>query len=641
MRFVTIDFETFYSKDVGFSKLTTEQYIRHPEFHIIGVGIKVADEPATWHSFSTVKEYSDLLAPYMNDVIVAHNAIFDAGILAFTLGLKPRFICDTLSMAAPHHGATVGGSLKALAEYYGLGEKGTEVINALGKRLIDFQPYELEKYGEYCKNDCELTYKLLEKLLPITPEMELRLIDQTVRMFTEPRIVLDKPLLEAHLRDVCKRHQELLLSTPFSKDDLMSNPKFAGALVSLGVAPPKKISMRTGEETYAFSKSDKEFTDLLEHPDEAVQLLVAARLGVKSTIEASRTQAFIDMASRGPMPIPLSYSGAGTTMRWSGRDKVNLQNLPRKGALRRSLLAPPGYVIVSCDSSNIELRVNHTLAAGYDVIAALKEGRDLYCEFASLIFGRTITKKDEMERQLGKIAHLGLGYGMSAKKFKETVRIQSRGALSVSDEEAERVVKLWRTTYGHIPKAWKHADFLLQAIANESYASYGVSSSVGPLITTAADKLVTPPKHQIYYPNLRRQNNEWVYDSKKFKTVVPVKIYGGKVVENCLSEDTEVLTDKGWKPIICLHVNDLVWDGVEFVPHKGVKYMGVQEVINFGGVLITPEHKVLIDDKFIEARETTHGQATSSFSKSYRLPVGHARNCWLRWKRWAKELVGR
>lgn len=550
---IVIDFETYYDKQFSLSKMTTEQYIRDEKFEIIGVSFKVGSEPSQWHSFDTMEEYKTLLAPYMNNPVIAHNAMFDVAILTWRLGLIPKLIIDTLSMARPHHGATVGGSLKVLSEYYALGQKGTEVVNALGKYRRDFTEEELAKYGEYCDNDVELTHALFQKLYPLTPKNELRLIDLTVRMFTEPQLELDVEILEEHLQAVLDKKQALLDSVDFGIDVLMSNNQFAEALESLGVEPPSKVSLRTGNETWAFSKTDKEFTALLSHENPQVARAVAARLGVKSSIEETRTEMFLGMSQRGFMPVPLNYAGAIVTCRWSGADKVNLQNLPRGGKIRSAIKAPKGYVLVASDSSNIELRVNHTLAGQQETVEALRAGEDLYCQFASILYGRTITKEDKAERFIGKVCHLGLGYGMSWKKYKETVRLL--GGVDITDTEAEDTVALWRNTYNRIPELWGKADKAIVAISNDE------EFSIGGMVTTTTKGLKTLPNNQIYYPNLHKGKMGWSYTSKKGYKVENINLYGGKMVENICQHLARNIIAEQWIKIaeryrVVLQVHD-------------------------------------------------------------------------------------
>ena len=142
--------------------------------------------------------------------LLAHNAMFDAAILSWRFNIKPRAILDTLSMARALHGTEVGNSLAKLSDHYQLGKKGTEVVDALGKRREDFTPSDLQAYGGYCINDVELTYKLWKVLAPSFKLTELQTISLTIKMFSEPVLELDPKLLEAHLLEVRYRKEKLL-----------------------------------------------------------------------------------------------------------------------------------------------------------------------------------------------------------------------------------------------------------------------------------------------------------------------------------------------------------------------------------------------------------------------------------------------
>ena len=252
------------------------------------------------------------------------------------------------------------------------------------------------------------------------PSSELMVIDQTLRMYINPTIELDKELSVNHLSLIKHNKQQLLdtlstkgLSPEQVKKALMSNQIFAKLLTRLGVTPPMKLSATTGKETHAFAKTDKEFVNLRQHSNPIIQQLVSARLGVKSTIEETRTENLIEVANRGTLPIMLNYYGAHTG-RVSGGDKLNLQNLPRNGALRKSLVAPKGKVLIACDSSQIEARMVAYISGQEDLVRAFREGRDVYSEFASEIYDRKITKADKLERFVGKTCILGrLWYGGS------------------------------------------------------------------------------------------------------------------------------------------------------------------------------------------------------------------------------------
>ena len=303
---------------------------------------------------------------------------------------------------------SAGGSLKALAERYELGVKGTEVIDAIGKRRRDFDEESLARYGEYCRNDVDLTYALFRKLAPKFDKTEIQLIDMTIRMHTKPQFMLDRNLLEAHLVDVREEKVRLLKECGLDKENLMSNPKLAQVLTSFNVSPTMKIRARTGKESYAFAKGDEEFRALLEHEDTRVQAVIAARLGVKSTLEEKRTEKFIDIhEAGGALPVPLKYYGA-ITGRWSAIDGINLQNLPRKSRLKKAIIPPIGYSIVGADLSNIELRVGLAFAGQMDKLKMLGDGMDLYKDFASKAFNVPYDEVDDDARFVGKTASLSL-----------------------------------------------------------------------------------------------------------------------------------------------------------------------------------------------------------------------------------------
>ena len=380
MNILTIDFETYYSQAYSLSKLTTEEYVRSDDFEVIGVAVQVNCSEPLWFS-GTHDETKEWLMQFDwgNSLVLAHNAMFDSAILTWVFDIKPMGWLDTLCMARAKDGVEAGNSLAKLADRYGIGEKGTEVINALGLRRSQFGAEQLSRYGEYCKNDVALTYLLFQILVQHFDKKELKLIDLTIRMFSEPTLQLDTLLLEQHLMQVKNRKDKLLEACISDKDTLMSNPKLAELLLGLGVEPPMKLSPTTGKETYAFAKNDEGFKGLAEHPDERVQAIVAARLGTKSTLEETRTERFIGISLRGKMPVPLRYYAAHTG-RWGGDDKLNLQNLPRKSLLKKAIVAPKGYVLVDADSSQIEARTVAWLSGQNDLVKAFDEKQDVRSE---------------------------------------------------------------------------------------------------------------------------------------------------------------------------------------------------------------------------------------------------------------------
>ena len=530
MNIITVDFESYYSADLGFSKQTTEEYVRDPRFEVIGVAVQINDGEPEWFT-GTMIETAEFLGKYKwsESLALAHNAMFDGFILSEHFQIKPKGWLDTLSMGRALHGTNVGGSLKVLAEFYNIGEKGTEVNDAKGLRRTDFPAQQLAQYGEYCKNDVRLTWDLFNCMSQDFPPTELRLIDLTIKMFTEPVLQLNEDMLERHL--VWEQQRKANILAKYDKDDLMSNPRFAKLLEAFGVSPPMKKSVTTGKETYAFSKTDEEFKELLGHESLEVQALVAARLGTKSTIEESRTERFIGIARRGPMPVPLRYYAAHTG-RWGGADNVNLQNLPRISPLKKAILAPAGYMMIDSDSSQIEARTLAWLAGQDDLVDAFDRGEDVYKIMASAIYGKAAADITKDERFVGKTTILGCGYGMGAAKFQAQLK---NFGVEITLEEAKRIIDTYRDTYPKITALWKEANTAIEAILRGQLTMLGRG---GVLKIEGKDGVRLPNGLYIRYPNLRQKTDEEtdrvevVYDTKKGRAIIPNRIYGGKLIEN-------------------------------------------------------------------------------------------------------------
>lgn len=560
MDLITIDLETYYDREYSLSKITTEAYIRSAQFEVIGIGIKVNNGETQWGSgtHEELKEWLHSSFDWKNSFVLAHNTMFDGAILSWRFGINPKGWLDTLCMGRALHGVEVGGSLKALAERYEIGEKGTEVLNALGKRRTQFTPEELSRYGDYCINDVNLTYKLFQLMMKKFPKQELKVIDLTLRMFIDPVLELDKDLLEEHLRETIAKKEKLLLDCAADRSDLMSNDKFAELLKQNGVTPPTKISPATGKEAWAFAKTDEDFKALAEHPNPVVQALVAARLGNKSTLEETRTQRFIEIASRGKLPVPIRYYAAHTG-RWGGDDKVNLQNLPSRGAnankLKKAIVAPPGHVIIDADSAQIEARVLAWLAGQDDLVEAFATGKDVYKKMASAIYAVPEEEVTKEQRFVGKTTILGAGYGMGAVKFQ--AQLKTFG-VDVDLEEARRIIDIYRRTNGDITNLWRQAQNAVVCLSRGDKTQLGRPGVLEVVPEESAIRL--PNKLLMRYDDLQFTETdkglEFHYKTRKGRT----RIYGGKVVENacqaiarCIIAEQMLRISKNFKVVLTVH----------------------------------------------------------------------------------------
>lgn len=541
MKIIAVDVETYYDNDYSLRRMTVPEYVMHPKFECIGWAVYEPEAGKRWY---TAPEFSDYLRGNKEPLaLVSHNALFDMGVLAWRFGYVPELMIDTLGMARAMLAADLKSlSLASVADRLGLGVKGDTVHKVVGMGVEAIRQAGIyAEYTEYAQNDAELAYRIFARLMQDGfPKEELLVMDTVIRCAVKPKFLLDRTVLAEHLHVVREGKKDLLDRCGLAdRDALMSNDKFAEALRRLGVEPPTKTSLATGRTTYAFAKTDPDFVALDEHDNPDVQALVAARLGLKSTLEETRTERFIAIANlpwpsgAACMPIPLRYSGAHTH-RLSGEWKINMQNLPRGGRLRKALVAPPGHRIVAADASQIEARMVAWFAGQDDLVELFAKGADVYSAFASKVFGYEVNKKDHVaERFVGKTAILGLGYGLGWQKFQTTVKLQSTAMakdgvlpapIEMDDAEAQRVVTTYRTSYARIRAIWERLNGLIPAMAQ------GESEHLLAPVIVQHQKIRLPSGLHLFYRRLRQEGGEWVFEFGG----KPKRLYGGKLLENII-----------------------------------------------------------------------------------------------------------
>lgn len=515
MRILTLDFETYYDREYSLRRLTTEAYVRDSRFKAHMLGFKVGDGPVAVHrdvaGFCAKVDWPQVAA-------LAHHSQFDGLILSHHYGVRPKLWLDMLSMAR----IVLPGekhSLHALAQRLGMPTVEKHALaTSLGVR--DLGPL-FDSLGEDCKRDVELTYACAMKLLPFVPRAELLAIDLTIRMFTEPVLELDRDRLEIFHRKVVAEKTSTLERLGVTKAELQSSEKFAALLRAVGVEPPLKANPK-GEMIYAFAKTDDGMRDLEEHIDGRVQSITAARLGSKSTLDETRSERLVRCGARGPLTVYLRHSGAHTG-RWSGGDKLNWQNFPRGGEIRKCVVAPPGKKLVIGDLSQIECRIVNWLAGQSDVLENFRRNADIYSALASRFYGRAISRADVVERHLGKTIELGCGFGMGMARFRDTCRRGPLGGAPIvlDERQAQDAINLYRSTHQNVVALWKQGDTVLWALAG------GHSTIWGPC--KISDRAIwLPGGYPLWYRNITQQDGDKiVWNGKAW-----VKLYGAKLVEN-------------------------------------------------------------------------------------------------------------
>jgi DNA polymerase I-like protein with 3'-5' exonuclease and polymerase domains len=541
---VAIDFETFYDVDYTLKKMSTSEYIRDARFEAISCAIKIGAQPTNVYWGSDVgPALRDAFGhPLSNVDMLAHHAHFEGLILSHHYDIYPRAYRDTLSMARGLFPKTGRNDLGSLAERLGVQNK-LAMPGFMGFHLADIPQEMREAIALYNAADVDSCVQAYEKLLLMLPARELDVIDITVRMFAQPRLELDLDAAKTELARERKAKADAIAKAQIDAADLTKNVPFAAALVNLGIEPPKKKSKTTGKDIYAFAQTDVDFTSLTTHPDPLVAALVEARLAAKSTIGETRAQRLIKAGSPPfKLPVYLNYCAAHT-LRWSGGDKINFQNFPRSGELRRTILAPPGHVMVVVDSRQMHPRILAWLSGEKWMLDEFTSSKgDPYSVFASMIYGVPVSKDNPAQkemRQVGKVCVLALGFGMGAYRLKQTL---AWGIMSdpvyLPLEVCAGLVNTYRHKSPNVTSFW---ETMTQAIGD----MYEDVDGSFKCLSWGKDKVLLPDGMTLHYPsvsaNIGRKPlgamfpgryERWVSDASYGAFKGRSKLYGGLMTEN-------------------------------------------------------------------------------------------------------------
>lgn len=558
-RTVILDYETYYDADYSLRKITPVEYVLDPRFETILCAVKEAwpsNQPTYYVDGADFDKWVKD-AQLDRAVVVSHNALFDMCVLHWRYGVVPRLMVDTLGISR----AVLGHKLKSLAlasvaRELELGVKGDTVHKVMGMRRDAIKAAGMwDAYAQYSTDDAELCAGIYDRLVRsgLFPVREMAIMDMVLRCAIQPQFLLDQNVLAEHYAEVQQGKVALLaqsMSLGAEKSDLMSNEKFAALLRTHGCEPPTKISLLTGKETYAFAKTDPDFIELEQHPNPAIQTLVAARTGHKSTLEESRCERLLNISrltwpgnQQKLIPIPLRYSGAHTH-RLSGDWSLNMQNLPRTGKLRRALIAKPDHVILTIDASQIEARIVAWLCKQTDLLNQFASGDDVYSLFAAEVFGYPVTKAQKKERFVGKTSILGLGFGVGDVKFQTTIEVQSQLQLGFKVDmpltEATRIVDLYREKNDKISGMWRKLhNSGLSAMAHST--KHSTKFELAPCVFED-EAVLLPSGLRLHYHGLHQQQSEkgwqWVFTHGG----KPKKIYGGKLLENIVQALARIIT---------------------------------------------------------------------------------------------------
>ena len=528
-----LDIETVWrKKDYSLKRMGMEAYVRDPRWGIHCVAL--AQDDGAVEVVGAAGVGARLAAIEWGRVaLVAHNAPFEAMALAHHHGHSPALVVDTAGLARLAEPRAQGGgstpySLAACVERWGLGEKGDELGLSDGVMLPGgfLLREDAEALAAYCRQDVVLLRRLHAFLdarirgqagrVGRSPDgllaVEYAALDDCVRATSEPVLEWD----EAAWGGGGAVDQALMA---LAKDDC-----FAERLRALGVEPPRQVG-KDGMERWAFAKKGAPMLALGQHADPRVRHLVSQRRQAREGDVRQRARKLGLTATRGAIPAGLNAGGAHTG-RDTGGGGINTQNLPHRSTIRDALVAPDGWTLVAGDLAQIECRVNALLAGEQWVLDAFAAGRDVYCEFASRMYGKPVAKGDP-ERKVGKVAVLGCGYQMGTRAFLDYAMGMG---VALGEAEARRTVDAFRDAHPRIVASWRQAQERLAEVARGGGAPWQAGTAV---LRVEHEAILLPSGRTLRYPGITATRGEWGQEwACRAKPGETAHLYGGKVWEN-------------------------------------------------------------------------------------------------------------
>lgn len=609
MRTLFCDIESF--SPAQLAKTGVYPYCEHPDFELLLFGYSVDGGPVKVVDLAGGQSMPDeVLAALVDPGVVkwAHNAAFERVCLSAwirrhhpeLLGegfLDPRQWRCTMIWSAylglPMSLDAVATVLKLDVQKDGAGKKlikqfctpaAPSVLNG-GKRRNppSADPTGWAHFIDYNRRDVEVEQAIHDRLA----------------CFPMPESEWDTYALDQRINDAGILLDHTLVDNAVAVDEHHRNASLARAQTLTGLENPnspiqlKQWLQTNGCELESLAKADVDAA--LDTATGAVKEVLELR-GDLAKSSVKKYQAMQNVAgSDGRARGLIQFYGAGRTGRFAGR-LVQVQNLPRNyltdldqartlvrtgnldalellyesvpdtlsQLIRTAFIPSTGHRFIVADFSAIEARVIAWLAGETTTLDAFREGKDLYCETASRMFGVPVEKhgvNGEL-RQKGKIAVLACGYGGSVGALK------AMGALTMGlvEHELKPIVDAWRQANPHIVGLWADVEeAVIAAITSRQpirLRNLRFSVESGILF------IELPSDRRLAYVQPRLGENQWGGTSITYTGTTTARrwgqleTYGGKLVENIVQAIARDLLVTGMHAVaksghrIVMHVHD-------------------------------------------------------------------------------------
>ena len=585
---LSLDLETKSSVDI--SKCGAYKYAESPDFEILLFGVSINHGPITVYDLACGDNIPDEIICALSDdsvIKTAYNAAFERICLSVWLRrFYPQYFKTYSISGDPVRNYLDPSSWRCTmvwAAYNGL-PLGLEKVGA----VLGFEEQKLKEGKDLIKYFCcpckptkknggrtwnlphhdpdkwALFKRYNERDVLVELQIQERLKNYPVPDFVWEEYCLDQEINDRGIMIDQEMVTQALRIDELSKINLTARMKKKTGLENPGsVVQMKSYLSMNGMNVDSLGK--KEVAAMIKSAPEDLAEVLSLRLQLaKSSVrkyQAMQNAVCTDGRCHGMF----MFYGANRSGRWAGR-LIQLQNLPQNhmedldqaralvragdyemldilygsvpGVLseliRTAFIPRPGYKYIVSDFSAIEARVLSYLADEKWRAEVFHNGRDIYCESASRMFGVPVEKHgiNSHLRQKGKIAELALGYGGSVGA------LTAMGALDMglSEDELQPLVDMWRSSNPHITSYWWAVDAAVKkAIKQRCQTQVGDITFV---VKSGMLFITLPSGRRLAYVKPRIGENRFGGESVTYmgldaqKKWSRIESYGPKFVEN-------------------------------------------------------------------------------------------------------------
>ncbi|MBT4485846.1 MAG: DNA polymerase I, partial [Candidatus Latescibacteria bacterium] len=412
------------------------------------VGISIAAESAVWYiplgHENGINLDTETVLPRLKKILedpsvkkLGQNAKYDAIILRRNgINLSPLAF-DTMIAAYVLDPGSRRYSLDKLSDEHlnHRMQSMTELIGK-GKKQQSFAKVDIESAARYSGDDAEVTLRLKEIFAPRLEHEGL------LRLFTEVEMPLMEVLIDIEMRGVC-------LDVPFLNDisvdfsrkleqlelsiyDAAGEEFNINSTKQLGEILFEKIGLKARRKTKTGYSTDVDTLSMLAREHELPKIMLEYRQLMK--LKTTYIDALPAMVNPETGRVHTSFNQAVTATGRLSSSAPNLQNIPIRTELgrniRKAFIAPTGYVLLSADYSQIELRIMAHMSDDPVLIEAFLKGEDVHKKTASVLMGIFPEIVSDDQRRQAKTINFGVMYGMGAFTLSEQLGISRKEAGS-------------------------------------------------------------------------------------------------------------------------------------------------------------------------------------------------------------------